>query len=117
VEDLSVMLNWNIQVTDTDPSAGVFVPAANLADFSLTLLDSTDAVVDFSNSSVDNVEHLSLSFLSSGTYRFRVQNHSNFSNSFALSWRMTAVPEPGSGGVLFLFTVGLLARRAARRAR
>ncbi len=117
VEDLSVMLNWNIQVTDTDPSVGVFAPAANLADFSLTLLDSTDAVVDFSNSSVDNVEHLSLSFLSSGTYRFRVQNHSNFSNSFALSWRMTAVPEPGSGGVLFLFTVGLLARRAARRAR
>lgn len=117
VEDISVMLNWNIQVIDTDPSADVFVPAAGLANLSLTLLDSSDAVVDFSNSTVDNVEHLSLDFLSSGTYRFRVQNHSNFANSFALSWRMTAVPEPGSGGVLFLFTLGLLARRANRRSR
>jgi hypothetical protein len=114
VEDLSVMLNWNIQVVDTDPNLSVFAPATSLANLSLTLLDSTNTVIDFSNSTVDNVEHLSLDFLGTGTYRFRVQNHSNFSNSFALSWRMTAVPEPGSGGVLLLLTVSLIARRTRR---
>lgn len=115
VEDISVMLNWNIQVIDTNAAENIFVPAATLADFSLSLLDSSDSVIDFSNSAVDNVEHLSLSFLGEGTYRLRVQNHSNFSNSFALSWRMTAVPEPGSGGVLLLFTIGIIGRRAVRR--
>jgi hypothetical protein len=117
VEDISVMLNWNIQVTDTNADPDIFDPSASLADLSLSLFDSSDNLVDFSNSTVDNVEHLWLSSLSSGTYRLRVQNHSSFSNSFALSWRMTAVPEPGSGGVLLLFAIGLVLRRTGRLAK
>ncbi|MBL8888549.1 MAG: hypothetical protein JNL67_01130 [Planctomycetaceae bacterium] len=113
VQDISMMLNWNIQVTDTDAGAN-FLPAATLSNLSLSLLDSSNNVIDFSNSPVDNLEHISLSSLNSGTYRMRVDNLSSFSSSFALSWRMTAVPEPGSGGVLLLFTMGMLARRGRR---
>jgi len=117
VSDLSVMLNWNMQIIDTDPSDSVFAPATQLANLGLSLWDDNETLIDWSNSSVDNVEHLYLEFLATGSYTLRVENHSDFASSFALSWRMTAVPEPGSGGVLLFLCLGLVARRTPRMGR
>jgi hypothetical protein len=121
VADLSVMLNWNIQIQDQNADPDLFDPLERLADFSLRLWDSTggflDSQIDFSDSSIDNVEHLWSTSLDEGLYTLQVTNHSNFSNSFALSWRMTAIPEPGSGGVLLMVTLMVWAgqRRSRRR--
>lgn len=112
--DLSIMLNWNVEILDTNPAANVFAPEARLANLGLTLWDENETLIDWSNSSVDNLEHLSLAFLAAGNYTLRVQNHSDFASSYALSWRMTAVPEPGSGGVLLFLCLGLAARRRPR---
>ncbi len=115
VEDLSVMLNWNVLISDQTPDPNNFVPEWTLANFSLTLWDSTDGFLDtqldFSDSAVDNVEHIFASSLTEGIYTLQVTNHSSFENSFALSWRMTAIPEPGSGGVLLFFSLTLFLRR------
>jgi len=116
--DLSVMLNWQIQILDQNPDPTVFDPLDRLADFSLRLWDSTggflDTQIDLSNSSVDNVEHIWRNSLAEGLYTLQVTNHSEFSNSFALSWRMTAIPEPGSGGVLFFLSLALGWRRSRK---
>jgi len=114
VADVSVMLNWNVQITDTNPAANIFAPEYRLADLGLSLWDENETLIDWSNSPVDNVEHLYLAFLAAGNYTLRVENHSDFASSYALSWRMTAVPEPGSGGVLLFLCLGLCARRRSR---
>ena len=108
-EDVSLLLTWNFDVQDLDPSTDFF-PDANpedLPDFSLTLYDSTDSplgtIVDFSDSPVDNVEHLFFETLGTGSYTIEISSDRSSDFGFSFSYNSTAVPEPGS----FMFLMGI----------
>ncbi|MDB2687661.1 hypothetical protein N9Y42_10665, partial [Mariniblastus sp.] len=105
LEELSIALTWNIGIEDGTPNSFSFNPESELANLSLELFDSTGAIYEFSDSSVDNIEHLYFDTLSEGTYRLRVFNNSseNVSTDFALAFRssvVSAVPEPCSSTLL-----------------
>jgi len=125
LNDLSVVLTWNINVEDSNPFPlpFSFTPATSLADLSLELFDSSTgflaAVIDSSDSAIDNVEHIFISNLSAGTYHLRVTNKASgsFDTDFGLAFRSTAILLGDldlSGGVDFfditplinLFTTG-----------
>ncbi len=94
-KDLSVILDWNIDVIDNDPT-GDFNPSTILADMDLRLYDSTgnflNTLLDSSLSTVDNVEHIFQSFLGPGRYTLEVR--SNIAHDYGIAWRFTSVPEP-----------------------
>ncbi|MEQ1905477.1 MAG: hypothetical protein ABL888_14910 [Pirellulaceae bacterium] len=98
--DISILLAWNIEVTDLDSSAGIFNATTSLADFNLELFNSNSSflgsLLDSSMATVGNVEHLYLNSLGPGRYTLRVTTNS--SHDFALAWRanISAIPEPGS---------------------
>ena len=130
IEQLSISLNWNINVRDADPSVDGFSPAAvdltpggDLANYDLMLFDSDMAVVDLSVSTVDNLEHLYLTDLAPGAYTLQVSGASAADYGvadFGLSWRasITAVPEPSMIAMLcgsLLFLIRKLNRRQAIR--
>ncbi|MCP4464178.1 MAG: hypothetical protein GY819_15410 [Planctomycetaceae bacterium] len=88
IDELSILLTWNMAITDADPS-GSFLAVQSLADMNLTLSDSDNGfesqVVDFSDSEVDNIEHIYLKNLMPGTYHFRV--NSDMDMDFGIAWR------------------------------
>ncbi len=94
-KDLSVILDWNIDVIDSDPT-GIFNPSTILADMDLRLYDSTgnflNTLLDSSLSTVDNVEHIYQSILGPGRYTLEVR--SSIAHDYGIAWRFTAVPEP-----------------------
>lgn len=98
LDQLSISLNWNLDVIDLDPSALNFDPLTSLVNLDLQLFNSTDSflgsLVDESVSLVDNVEYLYLQDLAAGTYTLRVSG--NGTTDFGLAWhgRLSAVPEP-----------------------
>lgn len=100
LEELSAVLAWNLNVTDTGATSSVFTPVTTLANFDLALLDSDGDIIDQSISSVDNIEHIYTQGLQSGRYSLRVSGDSN--DAFGLAFRFstvtspTAVPEPSS---------------------
>lgn len=119
MEELSIILTWNMEITDTDADVNVFNPVESLADMNLEFYDSTGSflgsMVDMSASSVDNVEHIYLQNLTAGTYHLRVS--SDINRDFGLAWRsnlVSAVPEPGSASLLSGILLTLLARRRRR---
>ncbi len=97
--DLSVLLTWNMDVIDLDPTSS-FNPQTQLADLQLALYDSTngflDTQIDLSQSLVDNIEHIYFNFLGPGIYTFEVTNHSAFNTDYGLAWRIHAIPEPSA---------------------
>lgn len=105
-DELSVVLSWNIDVDDNMPlNPSVFDPVTTLANFDLELTrDSDGALIDVSQSSVDNVEHIYAQNLAAGTYTLKVSGDSD--EAYGLAWRLntvldpSAVPEP-TGLVLF----------------
>ena len=109
--DISILLAWNIEVVDTDLSAGIFNPTTSLANFNLELFDSSSSflgsLLDSSMATVGNVEHLYLNSLGPGRYTLRVTTNS--SRDFALAWRANAIPEPGSFVGLGFLTICLAA--------
>ena len=113
-DDLSIILTWNMEITDLDGSA-VFDPSESLANMNLELFDSTggflNSLVDSSMSTVDNVEHIYLTDLAAGTYHLRVS--SDTTSDYGLAWRssLSAVPEPGSASLVAIFVGGMLLRR------
>jgi hypothetical protein len=95
-KDISIVLTWNMEITDTDEGED-FSPVASLGDNLDLRLYSVGGpfpgmLLDSSVSTVGNVEHIYVSSLGAGLYRMEVQ--SNVARDFALAWRLTAIPEP-----------------------
>ncbi|TWT73750.1 hypothetical protein Pla123a_36430 [Posidoniimonas polymericola] len=90
--ELSVVLAWNIEVTDGSALVSRWVPKAEpLANLDLKVWDSTGAPLDFelatSVSTVDNVEHVYLTGLAAGDYTIEVLGASG-GRDFGLAWRL-----------------------------
>jgi hypothetical protein len=123
LDDFSIMLNWNLEVTDLNPDEAIFDPETSLANLDMRLFDSSDeflgSLVDASLSSVDNLEHIFTGNLRTGRYTLEIS--ADGATDFGLAWRgsLTAVPEPGMWAGLMLIATGITARRirSARRCR
>ncbi len=92
--ELSIILAWNVEVTDTDDSSQ-FSGSESLANLDLTLYDSSSTFtisgpsIDESTSTVDNVEHIYQTGLGPGTYTLKVSTDST--RDFGLAWRMSTL--------------------------
>ena len=117
IEDLSVLLTWNINVQDDDPSAGVFSASTFLADLNMELYDSAGNVlgdlIDSSVSTEHNVEHIYLESLAAGRYTLRVSNDSGVVGlqDYGLAWRFSVIPEPTGGVAMILLSLAFIRRR------
>jgi hypothetical protein len=91
--ELSIMLTWNIKTVDANPSPVTFSPSQSLSDLDLKLFDSSasflGAVLDQSNSNVDNVEHIFRTSLGPGTYTLAVSGAAGW--DYGLAWRMSTL--------------------------
>jgi hypothetical protein len=89
--ELSIILSWNVKVTDTNASPSVFAPQESLQNLDLTLYDSTASFmatqIDQSISAIDNVEHIYQTNLGPGTYTLKVTGAANW--DYGLAWRMS----------------------------
>jgi hypothetical protein len=87
--ELSIMLAWNVKITDTNPGAP-FNPTDSLQNLDLRLYNSTSSFlgsqVDQSVSTVDNVEHIYQTNLGPGTYTLAVSGAGGW--DYGLAWRM-----------------------------
>jgi len=105
LSELSAVLTWNAVVTQSGPN--LTTTLANL-DLDLDLYaigeEGSLTLVDYSNSTVDNVELLYLTQLASGNYAFGVKANTAGTN-YALAWYIVAVPEPS---VLVLLGIALV---------
>lgn len=110
--ELSILLTWHIDVV---PEGDWASAVATLSDLNLTLYDSLNDPIDFSNSSVDNVEHLYVKNLAEGDYYFEITAGS--STDYAVAWRATAVPEPNAFYLLLAIggIIGVTAYARQRR--
>lgn len=113
VGEVSAVLSWNMEITDTNSGPG-FEASRSLADLNLDLFDSTGSflgsMLDSSNGTDYNNEHIYFQNLSSGDYTFRVSG--DLATDFGFSWMVvTSVPEPSSLSVLGLLSLGVLTRR------
>ncbi len=95
--ELSIVLAWNVKVTDSNPSSAVFAPSELLQNLDLTLYNSTAAFlgtqIDASVSTVDSVEHIYQTNLGPGTYTLKVSGAAGW--DYGLAWRMaTLFDEP-----------------------
>jgi len=84
-QELSIILSWNYEVTDTNASPNIFSPSELLANLDLELVDAMGATVDLSISTIDNVEHLYLTDLGPGSYTLRVST--DVAQDFGIAWR------------------------------
>jgi hypothetical protein len=103
----SITAVWMREIAATQPSPGanyVFTPS--LAHFDLRLFTATGftegALVDESNSPIDNVQHILDRGLAPGRYVIELTTDST--ENFALSWDFRSVPEPST---MMLTAVGL----------
>lgn len=116
---LTATLVWNRKVADT-------LTGAVLRDLNLDLASVTPSTFDASvtlrrsTSLVDNVEHIHATFGSgeAGRYAFRVYG-AGFaaleSESYALSWMLSTIPEPATAGVYVALVATALALGRRRR--
>ena len=92
LDQLSIVLSWNMEILDQSNRRSVFNPAENLGDLNLDFYDSTGSflgsLIDESKSTVDNVEHIYLQDLPAGTYHLKVSTDTN--RDFGLAWRSTS---------------------------
>ena len=90
IDEISIALVWDLEVTDSNASPTVFVPAASLANLGLAFTDSSNGfpgpAIDFSVSEVDNQEHIYARDLQPGSYTIQV--FSNVAQEYALAWRV-----------------------------
>lgn len=90
--ELSVILDWNVEVTDTNGGTP-FSGSESLANLDLALFDSTatfmGTLIDESLSAVDNVEHIYQTDLGPGLYTLRVSGAS--ARDFGLAWRLNTL--------------------------
>lgn len=93
--DLSILLAWNRTITDSAPGP-LFEPSPSLANLDLFLrrVDSTagsDALIDSSIGTGNNIEHLFVPVLPAGDYAIEVS--ADDAVDFALAWRANIVSE------------------------
>jgi len=92
LDELSIVLCWNMEIIDQSPFGFLFSPVENLGNLSLDFYDSSGSflgsLLDESKSPVDNVEHIYLKDLPAGTYHLRVSSDTN--RDFGLAWRSTS---------------------------
>lgn len=109
---MSAVLSWNMDIVDVD-SGTAFAAERNLADLNLELFDSTGSflgtLLDASNGSAYNNEHIYFEGLDGGDYTFRISGNS--ATDFGFSWNISSVPEPSSVALLGLGALAMLARR------
>ena len=86
-DHMSIVLNWDITITDANASPTLFVPTDSLADLDLLVVGPTG--VFQSMSSEHNTEHLYLTDLPAGQYMVVVQGDSATSQiiDYGLAWR------------------------------
>lgn len=106
MKELSIALNWNLDVTDIDNDPNIFSPFASLVNLDMRFFDASGMLIDQSISSVDNLEHLWLQNLSAGVYTLQIT--SDGTTDFGLAWRssIVAVPEPSTWFLLGM--IGML---------
>ena len=89
LDELSVVLAWNREITDQSPSPVKFIPSITLAELDLELWTADGFVLgerlDYSASTVDNVEHIYADNLSAGRYAMRVLC-GDTGGQYALAW-------------------------------
>lgn len=117
---VSAVLSWNMDIIDNDAS-NVWDPTRELADLNLELFNSSGSflgsLVDASNGTDYNNEHIYFNGLESGDYTFRISGASGTSaTDFGFAWNIvSAVPEPSSLTVLALLGLGSLVPRRRRK--
>ncbi len=105
--ELSIILAWNIRVTDGSANTG-FQPTTLLKDFDLELYNSSNTLIDFSTSLVDNVEHIHMTNLVSGEYTLKVTGKAGTEAipefaagasgwDYGLAWRMATLFDVDDG--------------------
>lgn len=96
IESASFLVTWNVDYSDSNGDFSI--NSFRLADMRLSLhaFDglSLGEELFFSDSPVDNVEHLYLRNLEAGRYTLRLS--SNLDSHFGIAWNISAVPEPGT---------------------
>jgi len=90
IEELSTVLTWNRVITDGNPAPEQWGdPQASLADLQLELWSASGGALlerlDYSESSVDNVEHVYQTYLDGGEYALRVVGDGT-PTDYALAW-------------------------------
>lgn len=119
LKDFSIILSWDMIITDTNADPNIFAPTELLGNLNLDFFNSTGSflgsLVDSSLSTVENVEHLFFTNLGTGRYTLRVS--SDTTRDFGLAWHGSVIPEPGSAfALLMLVALGLLPHRNRRLA-
>ena len=112
-DEFSAVLSWNLE-TVNDPLTE-FDIETHLADLNLELIDlSSMSTIDQSLSTLYNNEHIYASDLDPGSYALRVFADSpQRPTDFAISWRVTSIPEP-SGFVVTILIFGVAALKRRR---
>lgn len=93
LNELSIVLSWNVDVSDLGPLRSTFFPSVDLVNLDLELSDASGTVIDASASAVDNVEHIYLKDLAPGTYDLKLSGDSD--SDFAIAWRLVGSALPG----------------------
>ena len=93
VNEVSIALAWNVDISDSGPSQFVFDPVPNLVNLDLELFDDEGNIVDASLSTVDNIEHIYIKDLAPGTYDLRLSGDDD--SDFAIAWRFMGSALPG----------------------
>jgi len=123
VDELSIVLTWNRQISDGLDGDSWGNPSSFLADLNLELWSasefSTDTRLDYSASEVDNVEHIYVRNLTGGQYAFKVL-WDTADTDFALAWYASdfrPIPEPTTLCLLGLAALCLVGCEWRRRCR
>ena len=89
-DHLSIVLNWDITISDSNSSPTIFVPNSSLADLDLFLIGPNG--FSQSMSSNHNMEHVYVEDLPAGTYTIAVQGDTATLQNidFGLAWRAAA---------------------------
>lgn len=120
IESLSIIATWHRIMTDAGAgeigdgdSASERTWNTSLANLDLRLYQASGFVlgseIDASLSTVDNVEHIYQTNLGPGQYAMVLS--SNATSEFAMAWQAVIIPEPASGVLMVLLSVGLTRRR------